>query len=77
MGGGFMTALYKIMKFFFYPRGISSSMSVSRTTSNRSMGRATSSNLSCLNLSEVKFDRKIKIVDFSLEIPKRVLSNYS
>lgn len=54
MGAVFMTALYNIGRNLLYPRGISPSMSASRTASNRSVGRATSSNLSCLNLSRRK-----------------------
>ena len=55
MGGGFYDrTLQNWQNFFFYSCGISPSMSASRTASNRSVGRATSSNLSCLNLSRRK-----------------------
>lgn len=55
MGGGFYDrTLQNWRNSSFIPVGLASSMSASRTTSNRSMGRATSSNLSCLNLSRSK-----------------------
>ena len=55
MGGGFYDrTLQNWQNASFYSCGISPSMSASRTAAYRSVGRATSSNLSCLNLSRSK-----------------------